>query len=302
MSDLDKNLKIAVVAGGMSDERSVSLETGTMIHKALIEGGYSNTLFIDCGFDLDLKLREMKPDVVVNGLHGTYGEDGTVQGLLEMMNIPYTNSGVSASAAGMDKILSRAVMKELGIKVAHGVVFTMENDMNPPLDLPVVIKDPVNGSSRGVFVVKSMDGWVETAAKLKRGKKYLCEKFFKGREINVAVFMNEVLGDVEIIPANEFYDFESKYESDKTQYIVDPDYSEKVSREIWRAALDLHMALGCKGVTRSDFIVSGDDHIMLEINTLPGMTSHSLVPMIAKKRGISYLNLIELLISEALRK
>lgn len=302
MSELNKNLKIAVVAGGMSDERSVSLETGQMIHKALLEAGYSSAIFIDAGFDLDLKLREMKPDVVVNGLHGTYGEDGTVQGLLEMMKIPYTNSGVASSAAGMDKIISRAVMKELGIKVAQGVVFTFEDRMAPPLDLPIVIKDPVNGSSRGVYIVKDINGWNETVSKLKKNKRYLCEKLFKGREINVAVLLNEVLGDVEIIPANEFYDFESKYESDKTKYIVDPDYSEKVSRDIWRAALDLHVALGCKGVTRSDFIINGDDYIMLEINTLPGMTSHSLVPMIAKKRGLSYLNLIELLISEALGK
>lgn len=300
MSKLDMNMLIAVVAGGMSDERSVSLETGKMIFDALKKRGYEKAVFIDADFNLDMKLRELKPDVVVNGLHGTYGEDGTVQGLLEMMEIPYTNSGVSASAAGMDKIICRAVMKELGIKVAPGYIFTAGETTDPLIEPPVVIKDPVNGSSRGVFIVKTIEEWENTVEKLTPGKKYLCEKFFKGREINVAVLMNEVLGDVEIIPANEFYDFESKYESDKTQYIVDPDYSESVSREIWKAALELHKVLGCKGVTRSDFIVNENEYIMLEINTLPGMTSHSLVPMIAKKRGIDYVELIEILINEAI--
>ncbi|HNW81271.1 MAG TPA: D-alanine--D-alanine ligase [bacterium] len=300
MSKLSKKMRIAVIAGGMSDERSVSLETGKMLHDTLIKGGYGNAVFVDAGFDLDLKLRELTPDVVVNGLHGKYGEDGTVQGLLEMMKIPYTNSGVCASAAGMNKIIARAVMKECGIKVSPGMSIVFEHDMEIPMKFPFVIKDPVNGSSRGVYIIKNKEIWKETVPQLKPGMVYLCEKFFKGREINVAVLLNEVLGDVEIIPANEFYDFESKYLSDKTKYIVDPDYSEKVSMEIWDAALKLHKAIGCKGVSRSDFIVNGDDYIMLEINTLPGMTSHSLVPMIAGKRGISYLNLIEKLMEEAL--
>ncbi|MGI6394821.1 MAG: D-alanine--D-alanine ligase [bacterium] len=302
MSKLNSQTKIAVIAGGMSDERSVSLETGRMVHKALIDGGYINALFIDVGFDLDLKLRELAPDVVFNGLHGEFGEDGVVQGLLEMVKIPYTNSGVTASATGMDKIICRSVMKDLGIKVAEGAVFKAGENEELPLLPPFVVKDPLNGSSRGVYIVKNVDEWRETLSKLKKEKKYLCEKFFNGREINVAVLMDEVLGDVEIVPANEFYDFESKYESDKTKYIVSPDYSEKVSKEIWKAALSLHTTLGCKGVTRSDFMVSGDDYIMLEINTLPGMTSHSLVPMIAGSRGLSYLGLIEFLIKEAMER
>lgn len=223
MSKLNKELKISIIAGGMSDERLVSLETGKMLFKVLVDGGFKNTVFIDAGFDLDLKLREYKPEVVVNGLHGKYGEDGTVQGLLEMMKIPYTNSGVTASAAGMDKIICRSVMKELGIKVAQGVTIVAEKEMFPPFDFPLVIKDPVNGSSRGVFIVKNIEMWNNTIPILRTGCRYLVEKFFKGREINVAVLLNEVLGDVEIIPANEFYDYESKYESDKTKYIVDPD-------------------------------------------------------------------------------
>ncbi len=300
MRKISKEMRIAVIAGGMSDERSVSLETGHKMHEALVNGGYVNAVFIDAGFDLDIRLREFKPDVIVNGLHGKYGEDGTVQGLLEMMKIPYTNSGVCASAAGMNKIIARAMMKECGIKVASGMSVVFEEGMPAPMHYPFVIKDPVNGSSRGVYIIKNEDLWNETAKLLKPGMVYLCEQFFKGREINVAILLNEVLGDVEIIPANEFYDFESKYLSDKTKYVVDPDYSEKASREICDAALRLHKAIGCKGVSRSDFIVSGDDYVMLEINTLPGMTSHSLVPMIAGKRGITYLNLIEKLMEEAL--
>jgi D-alanine-D-alanine ligase len=172
--------------------------------------------------------------------------------------------------------------------------------MERPYDFPFVVKDPVNGSSRGVYIIKDEESWNEAAKELKAGKRYLCEKFFKGREVNVAVLENKVLGDVEITPANEFYDYDAKYNSDKTIYTVHPDISETVREKISDAALKLHVALGCKGVTRSDFIVNGDDYIMLEINTLPGMTGHSLVPMIAKYRGIGYLELIETLISECL--
>ena len=302
MTEINKNIKIAVIAGGMSDERSVSLETGEMMYDALLKGGYSRTEFIDVDFNLDKVLRISAPDVVVNGLHGKYGEDGTVQGLLEMLQIPYTNSGVGASAFGMDKFVSRAIMNELGIKTAEGLCITIESWKNPPLDLPLVLKDPVNGSSRGVYIIRTEDEWNKAVADISNGRTFLCERYFKGREINVAVLNNEVLGDVEIIPANDFYDFESKYESDGTQYIVSPDYSERVCKDIWNASLKMHKALGCKGVTRSDFIVNGDDYVMLEINTLPGMTSHSLVPMIAKERGITYLGLIEKLIEEALNR
>lgn len=302
MTELKKNMKIAVIAGGMSDERSVSLETGKMMYDALLKGGYANTVFIDVDFNLDKILRKHDPDVVVNGLHGKYGEDGTVQGLLEMLQIPYTNSGVGASAFGMDKFISRAVMNELGIKTAQGKCVQISKDRKEPFDYPFVLKDPVNGSSRGVYIINNEGDWKTAISEIADGKMFLCERYFEGREINVAVLNNEVLGDVEIIPANDFYDFESKYESDNTQYVVGPDYSERVSRQIWNASLDIHKALGCTGVTRSDFIINNDEYIMLEINTLPGMTSHSLVPMIAKERGISYLRLIEKLIEEAINR
>ncbi len=297
---LHKKMKIAVLAGGMSDEREVSLETGGVIKKVLLDGGYSNTVFVDVDHNLDRKLRKIKPDVVVNGLHGTYGEDGAVQGLLEMMSIAYTGSGVTASAVSMDKIISRAVMKYLKIKIADGCTVNISKNLDPPYEFPVVLKDPFNGSSRGVYIIRSEQEWKNRVENLKHGALFLCEKYFKGREINVSVLRGEVIGDVEIVPANEFYDYESKYLTDKTKYIVDPDYSDKVSKEIWKASLEMHQFIGCKGVTRSDFMVNAEEYVMLEINTLPGMTAHSLVPMIAKKRGISFLKLMELLIEEAL--
>ena len=300
MSKLDKNLKIAVIAGGMSDEREVSLQTGRMMYDALVKEGYANVSFVDVDFTLDQKLREIKPDVVVNGLHGKYGEDGTVQGLLEMMKIPYTNSGVAASAVGMNKILCRAVMEECGIRTAPGKTVVFTEDLPAPFDYPFVIKDPVNGSSCGVYIVKSDEEWSSVKPELKVGKVYLCEKFFKGRDIDVAVLDNKHLGNVAILPTNEFYDYDAKYNSDSTVYIVDPELDPGVRAEIESAAVKLHNAIGCKGVTRSDFLVDGKDYVMLEINTLPGMTGHSLVPMIAKKRGISYIELLEMLIAEAL--
>ena len=139
MNKLNKNTKIGVIAGGMSDERSVSLETGKMMYDALIKGGYSHTEFIDVDFNLDKVLRSSAPEVVVNGLHGRYGEDGTVQGLLEMLQIPYTNSGVGASAFGMDKFVSRAIMKEIGIKTAEGICLKITQNSKPPFDLPLVL-------------------------------------------------------------------------------------------------------------------------------------------------------------------
>ncbi len=296
---LTKNTRIAVVMGGLSDEREISLQSGGLIAEALIKGGYTAVTKVDMGRDIDTVLRNLKPAVVFNALHGTWGEDGRIQGLLDILGIPYTGSGVAASAVGMNKILTKMVMRRLGIPAADDLTVTAVSGMAAPMPYPFVFKDPLNGSSHGVFIVRDEAGWREALAQTV-GKRMLVEEYVKGREITVAVFGDTVLGDVEIVPAKEFYDYEAKYFDDHTRYIADPDYDPAMRDAMRREALDLHRALGCRGTTRSDFIVTPSRHIMLEINTLPGMTGHSLVPMAAARRGIDYLGLIERLLEEAL--
>ncbi len=296
---LTKDTHIAVVMGGLSDERDISLQSGTLVAEALERGGYRRVTRIDMGRDISVVLQQVRPDVVFNALHGTYGEDGCIQGLLNILGIPYTGSGVAASAVGMDKILAKMVMRHIGIPVANDIVVTASAGLAAPMPYPFVFKEPENGSSKGVFVVQKAAQW-RAALKKVSGRRMLVEEYVKGREITVAVLGDEVLGDVEVVPANEFYDYEAKYFDERTRYIPDPDYDSTMREAMRRYALDLHRALGCRGTTRSDFIVAHDRFVMLEINTLPGMTSHSLVPMAAARRGISYLRLIERLLAEAL--
>jgi len=296
---LTKETRIAVVMGGPSDEREISLQTGTLVAEALEKGGYRAVTRVDMGHDIDVVLRSLKPDVVFNALHGAYGEDGRIQGLLDILGIPYTGSGVAASAVGMNKILTKMVMRYLGIPTARDVVVTLSDGLTAPMPYPFVAKDPENGSSRGVSIVRDEGQWRQVIAQ-NRGRRMLLEEYVRGREITVAILGDEVLGDVEVIPAHDFYDYEAKYFDDRTRYIPEPDYDAAVRRALRRHALDLHRALGCRGATRSDFIVAPDRFVLLEINTLPGMTSHSLVPMAAARRGISYLALIERLLEEAL--
>jgi D-alanine-D-alanine ligase len=297
---LNKQTAIAVLCGGLSDERSVSLETGGKVFDALIAANYTNVVKIDVDHFIDEKLRAFSPIVVFNALHGTYGEDGVVQGMLEMMNIPYTGSSVAASAVGMDKILSRLVAESQDIPVARGERVSVTPSLEMPFLPPFVVKEPVNGSSRGITMVDNEDEWKECLTHYQTGTILLVEQRWSGREINVAVLNGKVLDDVEIIPAEGFYDFDAKYSRDDTTYLTHCDISEAMRYKIYDAAEKMHRFLACKGVTRSDFIVDGDRFIMLEMNTLPGMTAHSLVPMIAKKQGISYIALIETLLQEAL--
>jgi len=296
---LSKSTRIAVVMGGFSDEREISLQTGTLVADALEKGGYTAIERVDMGRDIDIVLRKLKPEVVFNALHGTYGEDGRIQGLLDLLGIPYTGSGVAASAIAMDKIFCKMVMRHLGIAVAADEVITTHDKMGPPLPYPFVLKDPANGSSRGVFIIRNDEEWHAVLAGNQK-KRILVEEYVRGREITVAILGNEVLGDVEVIPAQEFYTYDAKYFDENTRYVPDPDYDPTVQRALHHAAISLHRTLGCRGVTRCDFIVASQRYIMLEINTLPGMTSHSLVPMAAARRGIGYLSLIERLLEEAL--
>lgn len=298
-----KTMKVAVLMGGMSVEREVSLRTGAAVSKALKGLGYS-VVDIDAGKDLPERLRVEKIDVAFIALHGRYGEDGCVQGLLESMFIPYTGSGVLASSVGMEKVFTKQIFIGHGIPTPQHMAFRSAKDAiaatdSLPFPFPVVVKPSAEGSSVGVHICKTRDQYkaaVEDAAQY--AGTLLVEQFIKGREVQGAVLDDEALGAIEIVPAREFYDYEAKYKAGSgTKYLfpapLPPDQYERVN-EVCLAA---HRALGCSGASRSDVIVTEKGEcFILETNTLPGMTETSLLPKIAAGRGIDFPQLCERLL------
>lgn len=297
--------KVAVLYAGRSTERAVSIESGTACADALRKKGYDVTL-VDADLEVAAKLREMRADVAFIALHGRWGEDGCIQGLLESMGIPYTGSGVLASAVGMDKVFCKVMFRTLGLKVVDYVVFPPERVPSVtvadlPFGLPCVVKPAGEGSSVGVHVVKEAGALGAACADAARYKgDVIVERYVKGKEIQVAVLDGKALGVIEIVFQSEFYDYEAKYTSPATQFFYPARIPEAHARRVLEAAAVAHRGLGCAGVTRTDFIVTADGTpYVLETNTLPGMTSHSLVPKIAAGNGISFGDLCERLLDGA---
>ncbi len=299
-----KKKKVGVLMGGLSVEREVSLKTGAACADALARKGY-DVVRIDVGRDVAAKLLEEKVEVAFIALHGRYGEDGSIQGLLESMFVPYTGSGVLASAIGMDKIFSKWVFLARGIKTPQycdfpGYEALEKHGFELFFPFPAVVKPSGEGSSVGVQIVKNADELkkaAQAAASLKGS--ILVEQYVKGREIQVAVLDDEALGAIEIVPAKgyEFYDYEAKYQSTSNEYIFPAPLPEEQYRGVCATALAAHKALGCSGATRSDLIVDDRGEAwLLEINTLPGMTNASLLPKIAAGRGIDFDGLCERLL------
>jgi D-alanine-D-alanine ligase len=300
--------KVAVLYGGLSTEREVSLRTGKACADALVAKGYDVTL-VDVDRELAARLREKGIDVVFNALHGRWGEDGCVQGLLEAMGIPYTGSGVLASALGMDKTVSKAMFKSLGLPVIDYRVFPPARaaSIKPsdlPFGIPCVVKPSGEGSSVGVHLVKDpakLEAACVNAATFKGD--VIVERYVKGTEVNVAVLEGKALGAIEIEPANEFYDYAAKYTAGTTKYHYPARIPEAHVKRVMEAAEIAHRGLGCAGVTRVDFIVAADGTpFILEINTLPGMTATSLVPKIAAGLGIPFPELCEKILESAALK
>jgi D-alanine-D-alanine ligase len=299
---LDSDIRVAVLKGGISSEREVSLRTGEAVEAALRRKGY-NTIGIDVKEDISDVLWRTKPDVAFNGLHGKYGEDGTIQGLLELLKIPYTGSGVLASALAMDKILSKRLFMAEGIPVApYQVVQSSALDETlsrlQTYKLPVIVKPRAEGSSVGVTLVKEH---AQLPAALDSAFDYddavLIESYIKGREIQIGVLERQVLGAIEVKPSNEFYDYEAKYTAGKTQYIASPDMPSDVYEKMADYSLRAVDAFNCEGAVRVDFILSEDNvPYILEVNTLPGMTELSLLPKIAAQAGIQFDDLVETLL------
>lgn len=301
---------VAVLLGGSSAEREVSLVTGRACADALREAGY-RVAEIDVGRDVAALVEALTPppDAVFNALHGRWGEDGCVQGLLEAMGIPYTGSGVLASAMGMDKVVSKAMFKALGLSVIDYRVFPAARaasiaPSDLPFGIPCVVKPSGEGSSVGVHLVKDpakLQAACLDAATFKGD--VIVERYLKGSEVNVAVLDGKALGAIEIVPANEFYDYAAKYTAGTTKYFYPARIPEDHVKRVMEAASLAHRGLGCAGVTRVDFIVAPDGTpYILEINTLPGMTATSLVPKIAAGLGLPFPELCERILDGAALK
>lgn len=298
--------KVTVLMGGISAERDVSLDSGKACAKALSEIGFDVTS-LDAKDDFIEKLIKNKPDKVFNALHGRFGEDGSIQGLLEHLKIPYTHSGILSSAIAMDKLTSKKIFKEANISSPeYQVIKTVEDFQSSKIGYPCVVKPNNEGSSVGVYIFnepkKSDEDTVITL--LKKYSFLILEKYIPGREIQVAVMGSKALGGIEIVPTRSFYDYEAKYSANaKTKHIIPVKINEADYKKILDIALQAHNILGCKGVTRSDFRYNESDKVnkiyILEVNTQPGMTSLSLVPEIANYYGISFNELVKWIINDA---
>jgi len=300
--------KIGVLMGGLSSEREVSLASGNAILEALKGKGY-DAVAVDVGRDVGEQLRKSGVEVAFNGLHGKFGEDGAIQGLLEILGIPFTGSGILASAMGMNKIISKTVFKAYGLHVGPFMVVSA-GDKEPlttaqmELGFPLVVKPSSEGSSVGVSVVNTGD---ELAPAVKLAFSYdrevLIEKYIRGMEVQVGVLGGRALGAIEIVPKDVFYSYKAKYEQGMSEHFFPARVPEAVYKRTLDAGLAAHRALGCRGYSRVDFIIdaAGDPYI-LEVNTLPGMTATSLLPDIARGVGMSFPDLVEEILRLALQK
>ena len=298
---------VAVLMGGWSAEREISLRSGKACAEALVRHGYRVTR-IDVGRDIAAVLATVKPDVALNVLHGRPGEDGTLQGILEILAIPYSHSGVMASAVAMQKDVAKELFRAAGVPVPEGVVASRfeaaKRHLLPP---PYVIKPIAEGSSVGVFIVA--EDHAHPPQELNRedwsfGDRVIVEKYIAGKELTCAVMGEEALGVIEIVPTVRFYDYEAKYAPGGSKHLLPAPLSPFVYQQVRRLALAAHRALGCRGVSRADFryddrVEGTGGLVCLEVNTQPGMTETSLVPELAAHAGITFDELVRWMIEDA---
>ena len=294
------NKKIGVLMGGLSSEREVSLASGNAVLKALKEKGY-NAVGIDMGRDAGEQVRKAGIEIAFNGLHGKFGEDGAIQGLLEIMGIRCTGSGILASAMGMNKIISKMVFKNHGLLVGPYMVLDADkrgqlNEVPSVIAFPLVVKPSSEGSSVGVSLVYTYEELAPAVdLAFKYDREILLEKYIPGKEIQVGILGNRALGAIEIVPRNSaFYDYEAKYKEGGSDHFFPARIEKDAYQRVLEAGLAAHNALGCRGYSRVDFIIeeTGAPYI-LEVNTLPGMTATSLLPDIARGVGMSFPDLVE---------
>jgi len=303
-----KNKRVAVLMGGWNSEREVSLRSGKAAYQALIKLGY-DAVEIDFSRSIAKDLENIKPDVVFNALHGQYGEDGSIQGLLDILEIPYTHSGVMASAVCMDKVLTRKICDLYGVKSPDFAILkkgeAVENNRKIlQIGKPFVIKPISEGSSVGVEVILPENNFEIEKYSWQYGDEIIIEKYIAGQEIQVAVMDGRALGAIEVRPKKLFYDYECKYTAGMTDYIMPAEIAGEKYKQVLELATKCHNSVGCRGVSRVDFILNnkngGDDNFyLLEVNTHPGFTETSLVPKIARYAGISFEEIVEFLVKTA---
>ena len=297
--------KILIISGGISKERLISLETGKEVSKELKKNGYK-VLTSEPNLELSKNLRKYKPDIIFNALHGQFGEDGYIQTILEAQKIPYTHSGAIASSIAMDKEISKKIFLQNNILTPKYIKYiflkkdkTIIKKIEKKLKFPVVIKPINEGSSVHVYICTRRN-FLQRLKKLEHYKEILIEEFIPGREIQVAIMGKKKLGAIELKPKREFYDYEAKYNpKSNTKHIIPVNITKKEFKTVTDIALKAHKVIGCKGVTRSDFKFFKGKFYLLELNTQPGMTKLSLVPEIARYKGISFIKLIEWILKDA---
>ncbi len=294
--------KVGVLMGGKSSEREVSLASGKAVANGLKRLGYE-VCEIDAALDLDKQIRQSGIEAAFIALHGKLGEDGTVQGLLEIMGVPYTGSGVTASAVAMDKHLTKTVLNAAGIPLASGILLNQNTSFTLPKgwSFPVVVKPADDGSSVGVSIARTEEAFKIALQKaFEISKKVLIEKFVAGKEIQVAVLNNKVLGSIEIEPMGEFYDYKAKYTKGGAIHHLPARIEKATNEKCMEIAQNAYQALECFGLARIDLIVPpSESPIVLEVNTIPGMTELSLAPEIAAHAGMSFDELVSAVMESA---
>ena len=306
---MTKPLNIAVLMGGWSAEREVSLMSGEDVAKALESLGHIVTR-VDMDRNVAAVLEGIRPDIVFNALHGTPGEDGSVQGMLDLMQIPYTHSGMATSVVAIDKVLTKQVLMPHGIPMPGGLIVESESLYSAdPMPRPYVLKPVNEGSSVGVAIITEDGNYGspigrDTAGPWQEFDTLLAEPFIRGRELTTAVIGDEALGVTELVPKSGFYDYDAKYTEGMTDHVCPAEVPEEIAELCMTIALNAHRLLGCRGTSRSDY--RWDDSrgaeglYLLEVNTQPGMTPLSLVPEQAKQIGMSYPELVQRIVEEAL--
>jgi D-alanine-D-alanine ligase len=301
---MNANKHVAVLMGGWSAEREVSLSTGTACAKALRAAGYRVTE-VDVDRKVAQTLATLAPDVCFNALHGPIGEDGNIQGLLNVIGLPYTHSGVQASAVAMDKPKAKQIFTKAGLRCPEGVVCSIEDTLAGGIyEAPYVVKPLNQGSSVGVHIIKQGDNHPPVSSDWSYGDQVLVEKYIPGRELSVGVFDGEAFCVTEITSAHGFYDYAAKYEDGGSVHVLPAPLPDEITDEALTMAARAHDLLGCRGVTRSDFRFDDTSErigelYLLEINTQPGMTATSLVPEQAAYRGIDFPELVSRMVEEA---
>lgn len=301
-----KRKRIGVLMGGRSAEREISLRSGRAVEASLLRQGWA-AVAIEVDERVAERLREGGVELVFNALHGRGGEDGTIQGLLESMRIPYTGSGVLASAVGMNKVMTKRLMETAGLPTPPFSVLRRGEGPAPSglpegRIVPVVVKPASEGSTIGVTIVREVSGLAPAYAEGFRWEdEILVEQYVEGREVTAGVLEGEALPLIEIIPEDDFYDYRAKYQKGKTKYLVPAPLTAELEEEVRRHALSVYRLLGCRGAARVDFRLDRQDRpFILEINTVPGMTETSLLPKAAEAAGISYDELVARIVRAAL--